>query len=304
MITSVTEKAPPTDPQPNSKSDAVRAALQTAETAWDAQDWLTAGAAYEQALALLPDRLGDRLWYEAALAYKFHRDWDKAYELGKEAARRAEPGQGDPAFWNLGIAATIRRDWATARGAWRGYGIDLPDGDREIEADFGMCCVRIGTGDGGQEVVWVRRLCPTRARVASVPFGERRFGEVVVHDGAPNGTRVAGGHEYPVFDELLLFQASETPSWRLTVTGADPEDVGDLQDRFDEAGFAAEPVETLRFHCKCCSEGTLESGGETPSGAVDVLAAAPDEETVKGLLDEWAGRRPEGRAWHAVHLKV
>jgi hypothetical protein len=112
------------------------------------------------------------------------------------------------------------------------------------------------------------------------------------------------GREYPVFDELVLFQASETPSWRITLTGREREDVQDLQTRFDEAGFAAEPVETVRFLCKCCSESTLEAGKEAPSGAIDVIAAAPDEETVRALLNEWAGQSPDGRAWHAVHLKI
>lgn len=302
MITRVTKKAAPPHPDQATRA-AIHTALDAAEAAWDAQDWPAAGAAYEQALALLPEKAGAGLWYEAALAYKFDRDWDKAYELGREAVKRAEAGQGEPAFWNLGIAATIRRDWATARAAWRGYGIDLPDGEGEIEADFGMCCVRITVEDGRQEVVWVRRLCPTRARVVSVPFGDRRFGEIVVHDGAPNGGRVSRGREYPVFDELLLFQASETPSWHVTLTAEREEDVSDLQDRFDEAGLAAEPVDSLVLHCKCCSEGTVASATDMPTGAMDVIAAARDEDSLKALLNEWADRRPEGRAWHAVHLK-
>jgi hypothetical protein len=47
----------------------------------------------------------------------------------KQAAARAARGVQDPTFWNLGIAATVLRDWATARDSWSGYGIDLPAGD-------------------------------------------------------------------------------------------------------------------------------------------------------------------------------
>ena len=41
--------------------------------------------------------------------------------------------------------------------------------------------------------MWVRRLCPTRARVVSVPFDPiRGYGEIVVHDGEPKGDRIIG----------------------------------------------------------------------------------------------------------------
>src|SRR5205823_1146695 len=82
-----------------------------------------------------------------------------------------------------------------------------------IRDDFGLACVRLDP-DGDAEVVWVRRICPTRGRVLSVPFTDRRFGEIVVHDGAPNGERRAGGDAYPVFDELALWQSSDTATWR------------------------------------------------------------------------------------------
>ncbi|WP_327723937.1 hypothetical protein [Streptomyces europaeiscabiei] len=114
-------------------------------------------------------------WYDAALGHKFLRNWDKAYELGIQAAARAPRGEGDPAYWNLGIAATIRRDWAAARDAWTGFGIELPDGEGEIDGRFGQACVRLDT-DGRREVVWIDRLCPTRGRVMNVPVtGGRRY---------------------------------------------------------------------------------------------------------------------------------
>jgi hypothetical protein len=105
-----------------------------APAAWEAQDWPRSAALYERLATEAPDdpRAGD-WWYDAALAQKFRRRWADACRLGMHAPR----GRQDPAFWNLGIAATIQRDWPTARDAWSGFGIDLPPGDGPIEGDFG-----------------------------------------------------------------------------------------------------------------------------------------------------------------------
>src|SRR5688572_24601364 len=104
---------------------------------------------------------------------------------------------------------TVRRDWQVARDAWSGYGINLPPGEGEIDDDFGVACIRI-RGQQETEVIWAQRICPTRARVYSVPFDpSRRFGEIVLHDGAPNGERFTDGHRTPVFDEIMLFTPSE-----------------------------------------------------------------------------------------------
>ena len=175
------------------KSEA-RELLKQARTAWEAEDWLRSAELYEQVLAHFPDEKPSAVWwYDAALAHKFLRNWQKAYELGREAAARSPRGEGDPAYWNLGIAATIQRDWVTARDAWTGFGIELPEGEGEIEGRFGNACVRLDTG-GQREVVWIERLCPTRGRVVNVPVtGGRRYGEIVVHDGVPNGERIVDG---------------------------------------------------------------------------------------------------------------
>jgi hypothetical protein len=163
--------------------------IKQAREAWKAEEWLRAAGLYEQVLANFPDAQPSAdWWYDAALAHKFLRNWAKAYELGREAAARAPRGEGDPAYWNLGIAATIQRDWATARDAWAGFGIDLPDGEGEIVGRFGNACVRLDTG-GEREVVWIERLCPTRGRVVNVPVtGGRRYGEIVVTTASPRGS--------------------------------------------------------------------------------------------------------------------
>ncbi|MFD0634235.1 hypothetical protein ACFQ9X_24475 [Catenulispora yoronensis] len=183
-----------------------------------------------------------------------------------------------------------------------GFGITLAPGEGEIQDGFGMACVRLDP-EGDAEVVWVRRICPTRGRVLSVPFTDRRFGEIVVHDGAPNGERHVGEHSYPVFDELALWQPSDTPTWRAQLTAPDEADMRALSDAFSDHDLAMEPVDSLKFHCKCCSEGSLETDTTVLTGLRDVLLAAPDEAAAREILDTWADDGPQ-RAWHAIHAKA
>ncbi|WP_328746886.1 tetratricopeptide repeat protein [Streptomyces sp. NBC_00285] len=282
------------------KSEA-RKLIEQARAAWDAEDWLRAAESYERVLAHFPDLNASAVWwYDAALAHKFLRNWAKAYDLGREAAARAPRGEGDPAYWNLGIAATIQRDWATAREAWTGFGIELPDGEGQIDGRFGLACVRLDTG-GEREVVWIERLCPTRGRVVNVPVsGGRRYGEIVVHDGEPKGERVVDGSTYPVFDELLLFEASRLPTLEVTVAAGEAADLEALVDLFTEHGFGAEPASSVRLLCACCSEGTHEQKRDVDAGAQQVSLAAPEDEA-RQLLDRWAGgATATGRNWSGL----
>lgn len=267
--------------------------VRQARDAWNAQAWARSAALYEQLAIQAPDdpRIGD-WWYDAALAQKFLRNWAEAYRLGLHAAANATRGTQDPAFWNLGIAATILREWATARDAWEGYGITLPPGDGPIEGNFGRACVRLN----GAEVVWVQRLCPTRARVINVPFDtSRRYGEIVVHDGEPKGDRVVGDETYRVFDELTLFEASDLPTLSVTVTAAEPADLDALGDLLDAQGLGFEPLGNGQVLCQCCSEGSVEHsrGGEQRC----LIAAPPDQ--ARQILDAW--QAPTTRTWSNLH---
>ncbi|MFJ3795607.1 tetratricopeptide repeat protein [Streptomyces sp. NPDC090088] len=281
------------------KSEA-EALIREAYEAWEAEEWLTAAGLFERVLAHFPDEERSAVWwYDAALAHKFLRDWAKAYALGREAAARAPRGEGDPAFWNLGIAATVQGDWATARDAWSGFGIQLPPGEGEIDGRFGQACVRLDTG-GEREVVWIDRLCPTRGRVRNVPVSAgRRFGEIVVHDGEPKGHRVVDGREFPVFDELLLLRPSELPTLEVTVGAGEVADLEALIELFVENDFGAEPASGLRLLCACCSEGTHEQLRKAHAGAQRVSLAAPEAEA-RLLLERWAAETAVGRSWSGL----
>ncbi|WP_440558143.1 tetratricopeptide repeat protein [Streptomyces sp. SCPE 10] len=284
------------------KSEA-RRLLERAREMWEAQEWLRSAELYEQVLAHYPDEGPSAAWwYDAALAHKFLRNWAKACELGREAAARSPRGEQDPAFWNLGVAATIQRDWATARDAWEGFGIPMPEGEGEINGAFGPACVRLDTG-GEREVVWIQRLCPTRGRVMNVPATKgRRFGEIVVHDGEPTGERTYDGRPVAVFDELLLFEASSLPTLHTTVHAADASDVDALVDAFFARGFGAEPASGFHMLCACCSEGRIdydETSVPTHSGSQTVWLAAPEAEA-RQLLDAWAAGGERG--WEGLEL--
>jgi hypothetical protein len=274
--------------------------VRRARAAWRAEAWADAALLYEQVATQAPDdpRIG-HWWYDAALAQKFLRNWSEAHRLGILAAANTPRGRQDPAFWNLGIAATIQRDWPTARDAWDGFGITLPPGDGPIEGNFGRACVRL-TSTVGAEVVWVERICPTRARVVNVPFDvSRRYGEIVVHDGEPKGDRVVGDRTYRVFDELVLFESSPVPTLAVTVTVANPADLNALSDLFSARNFGFEPLGNGKVLCRCCSEGSVEHGPTVLSGVQQCLVAAPLDRA-REVLDAW--HVPASRSWTDLHL--
>jgi len=77
-------------------------------------------------------------------------------------------------------------------------------------------CVRLNPRSSG-EVVWGERLDPARLLILNVPLPEsrHRFRDIVLNDGAENGTRVVDGDQVPVFDELGVWRASEYSTLRV-----------------------------------------------------------------------------------------
>ena len=143
-------------------------------------------ARYEEAAAIDPSWSAPL--FNLGLLFKREKDWQRSLEANLRAIARAEPG--DASFWNLGIAATALARWDVARRAWRGYGIEVPDGDGPVDLPCGFGPVRLNPDCDG-EVVWCDRLDPARARIASIPFAQSGHGyrDIVLNDGAPNGHR-------------------------------------------------------------------------------------------------------------------
>ena len=134
------------------------------------------------------------------------------------------------------------------------------------------------------------------------PQSGHRWGDVVLHDGAPNGERTAGGVTYGVFDELERWQPSAIPTLEVQVTVDGEAAAQQLADLFDQAGYAAQDWTTsIRLICRQCSEGRPPEDHEHPAPLLAAgrrfgLAAPLDRAT--RLLDEWTAAQPSTRRYN------
>ncbi len=247
--------------------------------------------AYRKLLEIAPDWAVP--WYNLGLIYKHRQEWALSLKHNLRAAK-LDPGD-QPSWWNAGIAATALKDWKKARMAWRGFGIPIPSGDEdsEIKMKIGNTPMRLCEN---REVVWVERIDPARAVIINVPTepSKRRYKDLILNDGAPNGQRIYGGNPYPVFDEIELVQASDYHTfsvWVQTQSKIALERLEQLCDRH-EAGFE-NWTNTLRHVCKQCSEGTPhehhdKSQDSPPADGIYQLGiAVKSEPELKKMLDAW-----------------
>lgn len=249
--------------------------------------------AYEEALRLNPKSA--KTLYNMGLVYKYRNDWANSFDCNLRAC--ALRPDDEASRWNLAIAATALRDWATARKAWADNGIKLEGAEGPIEGDFGLTPLRLNP-DGNGEVVWGIRIDPVRAVLRNIPYPESgfRFGDIVLHDGAGAGTRVLRGREYMVFDVLELFEASKLSTFCLEVKEATEQEVAALKAAFDAASMPFEDwTATVRTLCKQCSEGIPHEHAEdevkTPEWSPTHLAgiAATSHEEIEAILDRVPG---------------
>lgn len=196
-------------------------------------------------------------WFNLGLLYKRSRRWQDSLRCNAEAARLRQ--KNEPALWNLGIAATAVGDWATARRAWRDFGLNVPDGEGPIEMKLGYVPIRVDPDGEHPEVLWCQRIDPARAIVGNVPLptSGRRLGDLLLHDGEPKGTRVLPGKgEVPVFNELQLLTASPNHTLVVRLEAPTFEDMRDLVKRCAEHHLDCEDwTANFRMLCKACSEG-------------------------------------------------
>jgi hypothetical protein len=248
-----------------------------------------------------------RIWFDLGVAYKHTRRWADCVAANERALSILVEPQ-DPAWWNLGIAATAVRDWATARRAWRGYGVDIPDGEGSPECNWGLTPVRLPNN----EVVWADRLDPARAAIRSIPFPDSgfRYGDIVLHDGQPNGERRINDRIYYVFDVFECWAVSEIPTLTVTVACEDDSDAGALIALFEEQTFAAEDWTTkVRPLCADCSRASVESRSEphhhphAPEGQRSFGIASP-EGLARKLLNRWEADAPERRAFSDLTIAL
>jgi hypothetical protein len=240
-------------------------------------------------------------WYNLGLIYKYEHNWTEALRCSRRAAE-LDP-RDEAAWWNLGIAATALNDWPEARRAWQAYGVKLPAGEGPIEENLGLTPIRLNPSGGG-EVVWCRRIDPARAIIESIPFAEsgHRYGDLLLHDGAPNGYRQVQGREVPVFDELEILLPSEFGTYTVTIDFASADELEQLSAAFNDRGLAAENWEAnTRVICRACSEGRPfdeqhqhdeAEMNQVASSGVCLAIAAVSERLVNDILQDWRAKLP------------
>lgn len=234
--------------------------------------------------------------YNKGLKAKYAGDWLESLTQN-QLADKLHPGD-EATIWNLGIAATALHEWDEARRAWRAYGIETNDGPGEVLTSPVTGCVRIDPDNRG-EVVWGTRIDPARIRLLNVPLPEsgRRYGDILLNDGAPEGTRKSGKSEYPVFNELGIWKTSPYSTYEVDLIEFGSEAIQSLKQKCDHANIGFEDWGTIRILCAACSRG--EPGEHTCSS--ESIAghrfafAATSEASLRKLINEWRETEPDGK---------
>ncbi|HTU18216.1 MAG TPA: tetratricopeptide repeat protein [Gemmataceae bacterium] len=230
--------------------------------------------------------------YNLGLLFKKKRNWKESLKYNRLATSLDPKHQ--PAWWNFGIAATALERWQLARSAWRGFGLEVPDGQGPLDFPCGFGPIRINP-DGDAEIVWSYRLDPARAELASIPFPESKhhWRDIVLNDGAPKGYRQYKGKEIPVFDELDLFKPSPFGTYVARVhMPNNREYIVNLARIASELEGSAEDWSTsVRILCRACSEGRPHEEHDTeatpPDGVHTIGIAARDRKHATRILRTW-----------------
>lgn len=232
-------------------------------------------------------------WYNAGLVLKYQGRWEQSLSMNQRAAL-LDPTD-EAAWWNLAIAATALRDWSEAARAWKACGIEvLQDANGEVTTSPSTACVRLNPNCDG-EVVWGERIDPVRFLILNVPLPEskHRFKDVVLNDGAQNGERESYGRQFPVFDELEVWQKSEYSTFKTNVTIPNESAEMRLVELCRNASVGVEDWGTIRMLCAECSRGkpgphSCESSDQSAEKAFTF--AARSEEELRAILDTWAAK--------------
>jgi hypothetical protein len=231
-------------------------------------------------------------WYNLGLHTKNTGRWKDSLRFNQRALELNADDEG--AWWNLGIAATALRDWSEARRAWKAYGIEVDGEVGEVRTSSGTACVRLDPARLG-EVVWGKRLDPARMAILNVPLPEsgHRFHDIVLNDGASNGTRVdRHGNEVPVFDELSIWEVSEYSTFRARLHMLEDSVVEHLTKLCVVHELGLEDWTTIRILCAKCSRGNPgphECEAEPlEDGSRRFGFGAKKEEDLENVLQEWA----------------
>lgn len=249
--------------------------------------------------------------YMRGLALKYQMEWAGSLRDNLQAIELAEEFS-QAQHWNAAIAATGLGQWATVRKLWAACDITLPEGDGPIDANFGVAVVRLNPWNGG-ETVFMRRIDPVRASILNVPLPEsgHRFGDIVLHDGAPTGSRFDGERKVHVFNELERLEPSGFQTFVVFVRADSAEDIDALlRASAPGIGYAEDWTRSIRHYCLRCSYGAphshaqeaKEEGQAQWQPERNLGIAAQSRLSVEKLLKDWAAGNA-GRHLDAIETR-
>ncbi len=232
-------------------------------------------------------------YFNLGLIFKYRNDWQKSFDLNLKSTELNSEDEGS--WWNLGIAATALKNWRIARSAWNKFGLNLEVNDEEVNSVNWYTPIRLNP-DGDAEVVWAVRIDPARAIINSIPLPKckHRYGDLILNDGTPVGTRMVNGQEYGVFNELELLQKSDYKTFSVTVFTDENKHLDKLFELLDDYELPHENwTSTIRILCKQCSEGTphevhdkqLEE--KAREGEFQIGIASKDLQSVEEVINKW-----------------
>ncbi len=228
-------------------------------------------------------------WYNLGLVRKLQRRWPESLACNQRAT--ALDPANEAAWWNAGIAATAIGDWAAARTAWLGFGLALPPGDSEPRMDLGHVPIRLAQPDG--PIVWCQRIDPARAMVGSAlpPSSGYRYGDILLHDGAPRGTQLLGEQEVPIFDMLALLAPSAYRSFAVTVHAESGAALATLARGASDHGLGVEDWDDVRRSCLA-----VDSAASDDDRQATLLLATLDDDALRHVVLRWQELFPKSVA--------
>jgi hypothetical protein len=244
--------------------------------------------------------------YNLGLEAKYAGEWELSLRHN-QAAAKLNPDD-EATWWNLAIAATALHDWPEARRGWTACGVTLNPGVGEVTMPECRGCVRIDP-NGTAEVVWGKRIDPARIRVLNVPLpsSDRRYGDVLLNDGAEEGTRTSNGNQYPVMNELGLWQSSPYSTFAVEVALESANRTESLQNLCEREDIAFEDWSSLRYLCAACSRGNPGEhvclNADLPDKTSRFGFAARSRTALDDVIRQWKEFEP-GISLGAVELAV
>lgn len=233
--------------------------------------------------------------YMRGLVAKNRMDWATSLSANLRAIELSDEFN-EACHWNAAIAATALHDWATARQMWAACQLPIAAGQDEIVENFGITIVRLNPWDSG-ETVYAQRIDPVRAVILNVPFPESGWccGDIVLHDGAPTGSRIdSNGKEINVFNALERWKPSSQQTFTLFAECAHADDVQALLHMCQAHDLNAEDwTENTRMICLQCSYGHVhehrqKSADWQTERSIGIAAHSITE--IEKVLNKWQGQ--------------